>query len=417
MDQDLEQTRYWRTLRRKITAHFSLGELKVLCHDVMVDYDELAGEEKVEKVSNLIGYLARRGRLADLVVVLKEERPKVDWEENIPAPDKQVQDAEKLFPPAKDDLILREYLERLQKYLPADALEKAREDSRLQKIIATLTNTYLEQLDLWRRTRLVRHLGEHNLQAVVPLASINLIAADLSGVNLQGANLYGAILVKAFLAHANLQEADLTGADLRGALLANSNLQRANLLGANLEYSNFYQANLREVNLSEVRLGPTDFSEADLRDCTFAYSGYATYDHFLQDVKLEGALVNSPPLLSKKIEDELKKGDFETALADAIKLCELDGEEKWYCFLRGVAYKGTNNEDMANRDFQTACCLPENGDIAVYINKIVDIDNTATLNIFDYSLSDRMCDLFKSAFPDKQTIIEKHSSRSVRDED
>lgn len=399
MDQDLEQTRYWRTLRRKITNHFSLGELKVLCHDVMVDYDELAGEEKIEKASNLIGYLARRGRLADLVVVLKEERPKVDWEESIPSPDKQVQDAEKLLPTAKDDVILRDYLERLQQYLPAAALGKAKEDSRLQEIIATLTNTYLEQLDLWRRTRLVRHLGEHNLQEVVSLAGINLAGADLSGVNLRGANLFRAILTNAFLAHANLQEADLTSADLSHALLANSNLQRANLFGANLEYSIFYQANLREVNLSEVHLSATDFTEADLRDCTFEYRGYGSYDKRVEFVKLEMALVNSPPLLSKKIEDDLKKGDFATALVDAIKLCELDGEEKWYYFLRGIAYKGTNNEVMANRDFQTACGLPESGDIDVYINEVTDIDNIIAI---DYHLSQRMYALFKSAFPDKE---------------
>jgi hypothetical protein len=274
MDQDLEQTRYWRALRRKITKHFSLGEVKVLCQDVTVDYDELSGEEKVEKVSNLIGYLARRGRLADLIQLLKEERSKVDWEESIPTPEQQIQDAEKLIPLAKDDLILREYLEKLQQYLPPDALEKAQGDRRLQEVIYKLTKTYMRQLDLWRRTRLVRHLGENNLQTVVSLGDINLAGADLSGVNLQGANLAGAILIEAFLAHANLQETNLTRANLSGALLANSNLERADLSVANLTKAAFYQANLRGVNLSESNWTAADFSGADLRDCNIEYSGY-----------------------------------------------------------------------------------------------------------------------------------------------
>ncbi|MCA9971014.1 MAG: hypothetical protein KC425_12400, partial [Anaerolineales bacterium] len=60
-------------------------------------------------------------------------------------------------------------------------------------------------------------------------------------------------------------------------------------------------------------------------------------------------------------------------------------------------YKGTNNEDMANRDFQIACGLPESGDITVYIKEIVSIDSIAAI---DYRLSNRMYDLFNSAFPD-----------------
>jgi uncharacterized protein YjbI with pentapeptide repeats len=377
MDQDLEQTRYWRALRRKITKHFSLGEVKVLCQDVTVDYDELSGEEKVEKVSNLIGYLARRGRLADLIQLLKEERSKVDWEESIPTPEQQIQDAEKLIPLAKDDLILREYLEKLQQYLPPDALEKAQGDRRLQEVIYKLTKTYMRQLDLWRRTRLVRHLGENNLQTVVSLGDINLAGADLSGVNLQGANLAGAILIEAFLAHANLQETILTGANLDGALLANSNLQRAILVGANLEDASLYRANLREANLSQAILRYVDLSEADLTDSILehvsnkrediiSYWGHRNHD----EPKLAGAIINTPVFLLSRAESELKNGNFKNALKDAGKLCELDKDEKWYCFLRGLAYKGLGQEHLAIQDFQVAWALPEGISVIDYLYDI-----------------------------------------------
>ncbi|MBK8128069.1 MAG: pentapeptide repeat-containing protein [bacterium] len=379
MDQDLEQTRYWRTLRRKITSHFSLGELKVLCHDVMVDYDELAGEEKVEKVANLIGYLARRGRLADLVVVLKEERPKADWEESIPSPDKQVQDAEKLLPLAKDDLILREYLEKLQQYLPPDALEKARLDSRLQEIISTLTKTYMNQLDLWRRTRLVRHLSENNLQEVISLAGIDLSGADLSGINLQGANLNQAILTSAFLANVNLHKATLVGAGLKSAFLVNSNAQGANLSRANLSGARLYKSDLRTAILDDAILERADFSETDLRGSVIEHwrtSHDASVSYRKMNApKFDGALLDNPIFLLERLEFELKRGNFEVAINDATKLCEFGKGDKWHHYLRGIAYKGLGKEHLANQDFSMAWGIPDGKEIVDFLFASVMQDN------------------------------------------
>lgn len=394
MDQDLEQTRYWRTLRRKITNHFSLGELKVLCHDVMVDYDELAGEEKIEKASNLIGYLARRGRLADLVVVLKEERPKVDWEESIPSPDKQVQDAEKLLPPAKDDLILRKYFERLEQYLPSVSLEHAKDDKQLQETIHVLTKTYMEQLDLFRRTRLVRHIGENNLQLVISLRGIDLSGADLSGINLQGANLVSALFVKTFLENANLAGTNLSGAqmnqaflnnaDLRGANLANaklnnaslvqSNLQEANFSNANLSKARMHKANLRGANLTDVLIEDVDFTGADLRDAKC--DGWRTMYDEIQSYRrsnfpnLDGALLNTNALLLERTDALLHRGAFEDALRDAVELCNLENATKWDHFLRGLAFMGLKREDMARSAFEKAWSLPEGVEITEYLYDI-----------------------------------------------
>jgi hypothetical protein len=72
--------RYLRRLRRLITNHFDKEELQILCFDLGVKYDTLGSVTLDVKVINLVGYLDRRGRIADLVAYCAKERPHVHWQ-------------------------------------------------------------------------------------------------------------------------------------------------------------------------------------------------------------------------------------------------------------------------------------------------------------------------------------------------
>ncbi len=66
-------------LRKMLIRHFSIAELRVLCFDLGVDYEELEGTAKTTKMQDLILHLERRGELNQLIEAAKEERPGVNW--------------------------------------------------------------------------------------------------------------------------------------------------------------------------------------------------------------------------------------------------------------------------------------------------------------------------------------------------
>lgn len=67
-------------LRRGIKEHFALEEIRELCFDLSIQYEDVGGSENLtEKVIALIEYVERRGRLAELVALCRELRPKVTW--------------------------------------------------------------------------------------------------------------------------------------------------------------------------------------------------------------------------------------------------------------------------------------------------------------------------------------------------
>ena len=73
-------------LRHELDRRFDEQELRSLCFDLRVDYDNLPGEGKVNKARELVAYMARRGRLDDLAKVGRRLRPDIDWEALIQAP-------------------------------------------------------------------------------------------------------------------------------------------------------------------------------------------------------------------------------------------------------------------------------------------------------------------------------------------
>jgi hypothetical protein len=67
-------------LRQWLTTSFNESELRMLCFDLSIDYENLAGERKTDKIRELIMYFERRGNLMDLISKVKELRPYVELE-------------------------------------------------------------------------------------------------------------------------------------------------------------------------------------------------------------------------------------------------------------------------------------------------------------------------------------------------
>jgi hypothetical protein len=73
------QPSYRTTLRQRLSAHFDEGELRTLCFDLGIAYDDLPGEGKADKARELVAYLERHGRIPELVAIGRRLRPDVPW--------------------------------------------------------------------------------------------------------------------------------------------------------------------------------------------------------------------------------------------------------------------------------------------------------------------------------------------------
>ena len=70
-----------RVQLRELLKSFSDNELRDVCFELRMDYEDLPGEGKSGKARELISYLDRCGRLAELVAVGKRLRPDIAWNE------------------------------------------------------------------------------------------------------------------------------------------------------------------------------------------------------------------------------------------------------------------------------------------------------------------------------------------------
>ncbi len=68
-------------LRRILARYFNAGELRTLCFDLGIDYDDLPGEGKTDKARGLVSYLERRDRIPELIKLGKQVRPNAPWDE------------------------------------------------------------------------------------------------------------------------------------------------------------------------------------------------------------------------------------------------------------------------------------------------------------------------------------------------
>ena len=58
---------------------FDDSELRDLCFELHVDYEELSGQNKRDKARELLVYYERRQRLDELITAGSQMRPHLDW--------------------------------------------------------------------------------------------------------------------------------------------------------------------------------------------------------------------------------------------------------------------------------------------------------------------------------------------------
>jgi hypothetical protein len=68
-------------LRETLATRFSDGELRTLCFDLGIDYDDLPGQGKGDKARELVAHCGRRHKLLELVSVGRAKRPDISWPE------------------------------------------------------------------------------------------------------------------------------------------------------------------------------------------------------------------------------------------------------------------------------------------------------------------------------------------------
>ena len=72
----------WRErsrLRQVLATRFNDGELRTLCFDLGIEYDDLPGEGRADRARELVAYLERRDRISDLKEIGERMRPDVSW--------------------------------------------------------------------------------------------------------------------------------------------------------------------------------------------------------------------------------------------------------------------------------------------------------------------------------------------------
>jgi hypothetical protein len=79
-----DSSRYLSDLHKQIDRLFNLEEVRTLCFDLGVDFDNVAGEGKSARIRELILQLARREELQRLIDLVRQERPRAAWA-NVPA--------------------------------------------------------------------------------------------------------------------------------------------------------------------------------------------------------------------------------------------------------------------------------------------------------------------------------------------
>jgi len=69
------------TLYQTLATRYDLEELRTLCFRLSVDYDSLRGEGKMGRARELIQLLDRRGRIPELVEIIKRQYPDVTFDQ------------------------------------------------------------------------------------------------------------------------------------------------------------------------------------------------------------------------------------------------------------------------------------------------------------------------------------------------
>lgn len=67
------------SLRNKIASKFTVEGIMTLAFDLGLDEGEIKGETKNAKIISLLDAVNQRGKLMDLILLLKRERPNTRW--------------------------------------------------------------------------------------------------------------------------------------------------------------------------------------------------------------------------------------------------------------------------------------------------------------------------------------------------
>jgi hypothetical protein len=70
---------YLSNLHKLLDHYFNLEEIRTLCFDLGVDFDNVGGEGKSARIRELLIGLGRQERLSDLLGVVRQQRPRVAW--------------------------------------------------------------------------------------------------------------------------------------------------------------------------------------------------------------------------------------------------------------------------------------------------------------------------------------------------
>ena len=68
-------------LRNILVEYFDEEELRTFCFDLGVRYDDLGGRSKADKARELVDFMDRKGRLAEVVAEGRKQRPNASWPE------------------------------------------------------------------------------------------------------------------------------------------------------------------------------------------------------------------------------------------------------------------------------------------------------------------------------------------------
>ncbi len=79
-------SQFYNNLLLALDKSFSREEIRLLCFQLGIDYENLAGETKIAVIQSLIIYLNKRNRIDELIKSLQELRPNIEWpQENLTA--------------------------------------------------------------------------------------------------------------------------------------------------------------------------------------------------------------------------------------------------------------------------------------------------------------------------------------------
>lgn len=81
LDSGTAGTRQGRLLHVAIADVFSESELNLLAHELDVEDGAVMGQLHEERCMNLVEYVRRRGQLSQLMRVLGQKRPSINWSE------------------------------------------------------------------------------------------------------------------------------------------------------------------------------------------------------------------------------------------------------------------------------------------------------------------------------------------------